>query len=309
MQTRFGPQRRSERLHRDTQPQSLARSSGARPLKAAIVPRYGPPDVVRLEDLPDPTPAPGEVLVRVRATTVASGDARIRGFDMPGILFWIPARLALGVRRPRRRVLGTEFAGVVDAVGDNVTRFTPGDRVFGMASFSKPTGAHAELLTIAAEGMIEPMPAGMTFEEAGCLCFGLHTADHFLLKGAKIQPGERVMIIGASGAVGCAAVQLAKHADAHVTAVCSTRHIDLMHSLGADAVIDYTKESYTDQGDARARYDLVFDTVGATSPSACRGVLAQNGRFIALVLDGKTIIQTLWYALSRRMKVLTGVAA
>lgn len=277
-------------------------------MKAAIVPRYGPPDVVRIVDLPDPSPAPGEVLVRVRATTVSSGDARVRGFRVPGV-FWIPARLALGVLRPRRRVLGTEFAGVIEAVGDGVTRFAPGDRVFGMASFSKPAGTHAELLTIAADGLLEPMPAGMDFNEAGCICFGLLTARHFLQKATTIRPGERVLIIGASGAVGCAAVQLAKHVGAHVTAVCSSRHIELVRSLGADDVIDYTAGSYTDRTAGRGVYDVVFDAVGATSPASCREVLAIGGRFVAVVIDSKLIAQALRYSVSRKLKVVLGVAS
>lgn len=275
-------------------------------MRAAIVPRYGVPDVVQIVDLPDPSPAPGEVLVRVRATTVTSGDARVRGFRVPGV-FWIPARLALGVIRPRRRVLGTEFAGVVESVGERVTRFKPGDWVFGMASFSKPTGTHAELLTIEADGLVEPMPAGMDFDEAGCSCFGLLTARHFLQKAAETQPDERVLIVGASGAVGCAAVQLAKHVGAHVTAVCSSRRIDLLRSLGVDEIIDYTKEPYTDRARIREPYDMVFDAVGATSPMACRHVLARGGRFILNVIDTKKLVQALWYSMAGKMKVLMGI--
>ncbi len=252
-------------------------------------------------------PAAGEVLVRVRATTVASGDARVRGYNVPG-LFWIPARLALGVLRPRRRVLGTEFAGVVEAVGAGVTRFEPGDRVFGMASFSKPMGTHAELLTIAADGLVEPMPAGMDFDEAGCVCFGLLTARHFLQKSAKVQAGERVLIVGASGAVGCAAVQLAKYVGAHVTAVCSSRHVGLIRALGADEVIDYTAESFTEVADGGA-YGVVFDAVGATSPAACLGVLADGGRFVAIVMDTKTVVQAIWCSLTKRTRVIMGVAS
>lgn len=277
-------------------------------MKAAIVPRYGPPEVVRITELPDPSPAPGEVLVRVRATTVASGDARVRGFNVPGV-FWIPARLALGILRPRRRVMGTEFAGVIESVGKGVANFKPEDRVFGMASFSKPTGTHAELLTIEADGLIEPMPAEMDFDEAGCICFGLLTARHFLQKAAKIQSGERVLIVGASGAVGCAAVQLAKHVGAHVTAVCSSRNVELVRSLGADEIIDYTKASYTDRAGDLGKYDIVFDAVGATSPAACRRVLARGGRFIPVVIVAKTIAQALWYSLSGKMKVILGIAS
>lgn len=275
-------------------------------MRAAIISRYGPPDVVRIIDLPDPSSAPGEVLVRVRATTVSSGDARVRGFNVPGV-FWIPARLALGILRPRRRVMGTEFAGVIESVGEGVTDFKPGDRVFGMASFSKPTGTHAELLTIDAEGLVEPMPAEMDFDEAGCICFGLLAARHFLQKTAKVRPGERVLIVGASGAVGCAAVQLAKHVGAHVTAVCSSRHIDLVRSLGANEIIDYNKASYIDRADGHELYDIVFDAVGATSPAACRRVLAQGGRFISVVMDAKTIAQALWYSVSRKIRVIMGI--
>ena len=277
-------------------------------MKAAIVPRFGPPELIELRELPDPVPATGQVLVRVRATTVSSADARIRAFRVPGI-FWLPARLALGVIRPRRRVLGTEFAGTVEAIGQGVSRFAPGDRVFGMASFSAPIGAHAELLTIDEHAMIDHMPEGMTFEEAGCLCFGLHTARHFLERAAKLQPGERVLIIGSSGAVGCAAVQLARHLGAHVTAVCSTRHIDLMHTLGAHEVIDYTQQSYTDPLDEQNRYDLILDTVGASTPLACRHVIASGGRFVAVVADARLFIQLIRCALTRSVRVITGTAS
>lgn len=275
-------------------------------MKAAIIPRYGPPYVVRIVDLPDLSPAVGEVLVRVRATTVSSGDARVRGFNVPGV-FWIPARLALGILRPRRRVMGTEFAGVIESVGEGVTRLKPGDRVFGMASFSTPTGTHAKLLTIEADGLVEPMPAEMDFDEAGCICFGLLAARHFLQKAAKVRPGERVLIVGASGAVGCASVQLAKHAGTHITAVCSSRHVELMRSLGADQVIDYTKGPWVGPAAGDEPYDVVLDAVGATSPAMCRSVLSDNGRFIAIVMSAKTIVQALWYSVSGKMKVIMGI--
>ena len=277
-------------------------------MRAAIVPRYGPPEVVRLVDLPDPVPAFGEVLVRVRATTVSSGDARIRAFRVPGV-FWVPARIALGVMRPRRPVLGTEFAGVVEGVGEGVSRFAPGDRVFGMVSFSARSGAHAELVAIAADAMIDRMPEGMTFDEAGCLCFGLHTARHFLERAGKLQPGERVLVIGASGAVGCAVVQLARRLGAHVTAACSTRHVALMTELGADAVIDTTRRSYTDLLDGDDGYDVVVDTVGASTPRACRRIMADGGRFVAVVADARLLAQALLSALTRSGRVITGTAS
>jgi len=277
-------------------------------MKAAITTRYGPPEVVKLMDVPDPVPGPGEVLVRIRATTVSSGDARVRGFNMPGV-FWIPGRLALGIVRPRRKVLGTEFAGVIEGAGEGVTWFRPGDRVFGMSSFSSPFGTHAELITIKADGLVKPMPEGLSFEDAGCLCFGLLTARHFLQKAAGLRAGERVLVIGAAGAVGCATVQLAKQVGAHVTAVCSTRSLDLVRSLGADEVIDYTAESYCETDEIHDRYDVIIDTIGASSPFACRRVLAQNGRFVAVVMNAKVIVQTLLSKLSRSKRVIVGVAS
>lgn len=277
-------------------------------MRAAIVPRYGPPEVVRLIELPDPTPKPGEVLVRVRATSVSSADARIRAFRVPGV-FWLPARLALGVLRSRRRVLGAEFAGVVENVGVGASRFAPGDRVFGMVPFSAASGAHAELVTIAEDAMIDRIPSGMSFEQAGCMCFGMHTARHFLVRAAELAPGERVLVIGASGAVGCAAVQLARYIGAHVTAVCSTRHVDLMRELGADAVIDYTRQSYTEPLDSCERYAVVVDAVGASSPLACRRVMVDGGRFVAVVANTRLIVQAIWCSLFRSVRVITGAAS
>lgn len=277
-------------------------------MKAAIAPRYGPPEVIQIIEVPDPVPAPGEVLVRVRATTVSSADARIRAFRVPGV-FWVVARLALGVTRPKRSVLGGEFAGIVQAVGEGVTRFTPGDRVFGMVSYSAKRGTHAELVTMPQDAMIETMPVGMAFDEAGCLCFGLHTARHFLERVAALRSGDRLLVVGASGAVGCAMVQLARSIGAHVTAVCSSRHIDLMHDLGADAVIDYTQQSYTQPLDDPHKYDVVVDTVGATTPLACRPLIADGGRFIALVADAGVLAQALWCSLTRSMRVSIGAAA
>lgn len=277
-------------------------------MRAAITTRYGPPEVIVLKDVPDPEPGPGEVLVRIRATTVSSGDARVRGFNVPAV-FWIPGRLALGVFRPRRKVLGTEFAGIIEDTGEGATRFQPGDRVFGMSSFSAPDGAHAEFITIKADGLVEPIPDDLSFEDAGCLCFGLLTARHFLQKKAELQAGERVLVIGAAGAVGCAAVQLAKHLGAHVTAVCSTRSLELAWSLGADEVIDYTAESYLVPEETRERYDVIIDTIGASSPFACRRVLARDGRFIAIVMNTKIIAQTFLSKLTRSMRVIVGVAS
>lgn len=278
-------------------------------MQAAIARRYGAPDVVQLREVPTPSPGAGEVLVRVRATSVTSGDARVRGFNMPRPVFWLPARAALGLFRPRRAILGTEFAGEVAELGAGVTRFQVGDAVFGMKSFGEPQGSHAEYLTIASDGLIEPKPSCMSFEEAGCVAFGLHTARHFLQKQAHIHAGQRIMIIGAAGAVGCAAVQLAKYAGAHVTAVCSTRNVELLESLGADRVLDRTKDAYTRPQSSERPYDVVLDAVGASSLSQCSSVLAQDGTFIAVVMGAREIVQALVQNRAGKRRIVIGVAS
>ncbi len=245
-------------------------------MKAAVCTAYGGPAAVRIVDVPDPKPAAGEVLVRIRATTVSSGDARIRGARFPAG-FALPARLALGVRGPRKRILGTELAGVVEAIGADVTRYQPGDRVFAFPGIGM--GCHAELKTVREDGALAPIPEGLSFEEAAAISFGGATALHFLRKVAAVQRGERVLINGASGAVGSAAVQLARHFGTQVTAVCSSANADLVRSLGAEYVIDYQTADFCAQG---AKWDVILDTVGNTSLARCRPALAANGRLLLL---------------------------
>ena len=237
-------------------------------MKAAVVTRYGSPDVVKVRDAPRPAPAAGEVLVRVHATTVSRTDC---GELRPGVI----GRLLFGLRRPRRTIFGMDFAGVVEAVGADVTAFRPGDRVFGMCP-SRSNGAHAEYVCIPADGPIAVMPANARFDEA-VVCEGAYYADSGLRK-FHVGPGHRILIYGASGAIGSAAVQLAKAYGAHVTAVVPTRHLELARSLGADRVIDYAAQDFSRIGE---RFDFVLDAVGKVSFFRCRRLLTPDGSFMA----------------------------
>lgn len=244
-------------------------------MKALTYTQYGSPDVIRISDLPKPTPAAGEVLVRVHASAVNTGDWRLRAAAFPGILA-LPGRLMFGVRRPKHTRLGSEFAGTVEAIGEGVTRFAPGDAVFGM---SVGGGASAEYLTIAEDAAIAPMPEGIGFDEAAALPFGGQTALSFLVDYANIQPGQRVLVVGASGGVGSYAVQIAKAFGAHVTGVASGANLHFVSGLGANAVIDYRT---SDLATLSERFDVIFDTVGSLSPRAARRLLKKGGRFLPL---------------------------
>ena len=235
-------------------------------VRAVVYDRYGPPDVLRLEDVEQPVPGSDEVLIRIRATTVNRTDCGWR----QGKPFF--ARFFTGVRRPKRRILGSELAGEVAAVGAAVTEFEVGDRVFGASGFD----AHAEFALKQESSPLAHMPAGMTFEEAAAVCDGAIIAMACLSR-AKLRAGRRILVYGASGSIGTAAVQLAKGLDADVTAVCNTKNLDLVSSLGADRVIDYTEEDFTTNGET---YDVVFDAVGMHSFRRCRRSLKPGGLFI-----------------------------
>lgn len=271
-------------------------------MKAYVYRRYGGPEVVELAEVPTPTPGANEVLVRVVATTVSSGDWRVRTLDVPKGL-GVFVRLALGVTRPRQPIMGTELSGVVEAVGANVTRFREGDAVFAFPGGKM--GAHAEYVTLPEDGPVARKPEGLGFEEAAALCFGGCTALDFLNKAA-IQHGEKLLVIGASGAVGSALVQLGKARGAEVTGVTSTRNLDLVRSLGADHVIDHTKESATK---GAVHYDVIADTVGATTFADSKTVLAKGGRFLAIAGGLADMLSTMRPAGAARQKVLAGPAA
>jgi NADPH:quinone reductase-like Zn-dependent oxidoreductase len=238
-------------------------------MKAAVHTRYGPPDVVRIAEVDKPAANDNQVLVKVHATTVNRTDCGLRAAK-PFIV-----RFFTGLRRPRATVLGNEFAGVVEAVGGGVTSFEVGDRVFGFNGVS--FGAHAEYLTIPEDGSLATMPANSTFEEAAASTEGSHYALSFLRK-AKIRGGQDVLVNGATGAIGSAAVQLLKHLGANVTAVCDTKHVELVRGLGADRVIDYTAEDFTRD---RQTYDVVLDAVGKSWFGRCRRLLKPGGIYLS----------------------------
>jgi NADPH:quinone reductase-like Zn-dependent oxidoreductase len=247
-------------------------------VKVAFVARYGPPEEVGFRDLPTPSPAAGEVRIRVLATAVTAGDWRIRSGVMPR--GFSPLRgIALGFGGPRKGVLGTDAAGVVDAVGADVTRFKVGDPVFAFPGSA--LGCHAEFLVIRADGRVAPKPANLSFEEAAAIPFGGMTALDFLRRG-QVREGERVLVNGASGNVGSATVQLAKHLGAHVTAVCSAPNAALVRSLGADEAIDYRT---CDFASGRMRFDVVVDWVGNAPYRRVQHILLPRGRLLAVLAN------------------------
>jgi NADPH:quinone reductase-like Zn-dependent oxidoreductase len=231
-------------------------------MKAVVHDRYGPPEVQRLEDVERPVPKEGEVLVRVLATSVTRSDCGNRAAD-PFFL-----RVFTGLRRPKNRIGGMELAGVVEVVGPGVSEFQVGDEVFGVRS-----GAHAEYVCVREQGALAHKPASMSVEEAAAVCDGVIIARACLRK-CELREGQSILIYGASGSIGTAAVQLAKHAGAHVTAVCNTKNVELVRSLGADEVVDYLQEDFTKNGKT---YDVIFDAVGKHSFRRCRRSLKPGG--------------------------------
>ena len=272
-------------------------------MKAAVYERYGPPNVVEVKEVEKSAIKDDEVLIRIRATTVSSGDWRVRSLDMP-LGFGLLARPILGFFGPRQPILGAELAGDIEAVGKDVTKFKVGDAVFAFPGAS--LGCHAEYRAMPEGGAIALKPASLSYEEAAALSFGGTTALDFLKTKGNIQRGEKVLVIGASGTVGSAAVQLAKHFGAEVTGVCSTANLGLVTSIGADKVIDYTKEDFVKNGKT---YDIIFDAAGTTSFSHCKGSLNENGRLLMVLAGLPAMAQIPWAALTSNKKVFAGPAA
>jgi len=266
-------------------------SGKATRVRAAVCTKYGPPEVLQVKEVEKPTPKDNQVLIRISATTVTSGDVRLRKAD-PFIV-----RFFAGLTRPKRPILGSELAGEIEAVGKDVKRFKPGDQVFGAG-----VSTYAEYTCLLEKGPRATKPANMTFGEAAAIPFGALSALHFLRKG-NIQRGQKVLIYGASGAVGTAAVQLAKHFGADVTGVSSTANLALVKSLGADAVIDYTKENFAKP----ATYDLIFHTVGKISFFAGMKSLKRGGVYASALFLGP-VLQKLWGSVTGRKRVIGGIA-
>lgn len=260
-------------------------------MKAAVYEKYGSPDVLQIQQVEKPTPKDNEILVKVYATSVTAGDTRMRAFRVPSGLEWIGARLYLGVLKPRRKILGMELAGEVEAVGQSVTRFKPGDQVFA-STFQSNFGGYVEYKCLPEDTIVARKPANMTHEEAATVPIGGMTAA-YMLQNADIQNAHHVLIYGASGSVGTFAVQIAKCFGAAVTGVCSTANLDMVKSIGADRVIDYTKEDVTQSGET---YDIIFDTVGKFPRAHAKGLLKPDGRYISVASSpNKEKIETLLF--------------
>ncbi len=271
-------------------------------MKAVICPKYGPPDVLRLEEVEKPVPKADEVLIRVHAATVARGDCELRSLKVPFLLNLL-LRIGFGFRGPRKRILGQELAGEVESVGKHVKRFKRGDRVFALTGLR--LGAYAEYDCLPEKGLIAAKPANITYEEAAAVPVGGLHALHFLRK-PKIQGGQKVLINGAGGSIGTFAVQLAKSFGAEVTGVDIAGKLDMVRSIGADHVIDYSKEDFTKSGET---YDVIFDVVGKSSFSGCMRSLKENGFYLLGNPGLSQPVRALWASRKSGKKVIGGMTS
>jgi NADPH:quinone reductase-like Zn-dependent oxidoreductase len=268
-------------------------------MKAIVYESYGPPEVLQLKEVEKPTPRNNEVLIKTYAATVTSGDWRVRSLNVP-TGFGLIMRLVFGVSRPKQPILGSELAGVIESVGRDVSKFKVGDPVFAFSDTAM--GCHAEYKCMPQDGAVVLKPPSLSYDEAAALSFGGTTALDFLRRG-KLQSGESVLVNGASGAVGTAAVQLAKHFGAIVTGVCSTTNVELVRSLGAAHVIDYTQEDFTQNGKT---YDVIVDTVGTAPFSRSKASLKEGGRLLLLVAGLPAMLKAPWASITSSKKVIAG---
>lgn len=267
-------------------------------MKAIVYQKYGSPDVLEMREVAKPAPRDDEILVKVHATTATVADVRSRSFTVPRSV-WLPARISLGLRKPLKAILGVELAGEVESVGKDVKRFRKGDPVFAAALIS--FGAYAEYKCLPEDAAISIKPSNLTYEEAAALPIGARTALHYLRK-ANIQPGQKILVYGASGSVGTYAVQLAKYFGAQVTGVCSTANVELVRSLGADRVIDYTKEDFSKNAET---YDVILEAVDKSSFSACMKALKKDGVY-QNVTTPLPSIQMLWTKITSSKQLMLG---
>ena len=252
-------------------------------MKAIIITKYGSPKVLQLQDVPKPTPKENEILIKVKAANVTTADTMMRKGNP-----WY-GRLFIGLTKPKYPIAGTGFSGTIEAVGGSVQRFQVGDEVFGESVFG--AGANAEYLCVSEDGLVGVKPKNVAHEVLACVCDGPLTSWNYLKEMANVKSGQRVLINGASGSLGSAAVQLANYLGAEVTAVCSSSNFDMVRSLGADHAIDYTKVDFTKTAN---RYDVIFDTVGKSSFPACKEILNKNGTYLSPVLSMPLLVQMLW---------------
>ena len=260
-------------------------------MKAVICSQYGSADVLELQDIEKPTVKSGEVLVKIMASSTTAADSMMRqGVPVFGRLF-------LGLRKPKFPITGTGFAGIIEELGEGVKNYKVGDKVFGESALG--AGTNAEYVCVSQDAVLMPMPANISFEEAAPLCDGALTSINFLQDVSHIKPGQRVLINGAAGSLGTAAVQLAKHYGAHVIGVCSTQNISLVKSLGAHEVIDYTRQDFCNNA---GKYNIIYDTVGKRHFNECKKVLEEDGEFISPVLNLKLLFQMLFTSIFKGKK-------
>ncbi|UYP48671.1 Acryloyl-coenzyme A reductase [Candidatus Lokiarchaeum ossiferum] len=267
-------------------------------MKAIVRTKYGAPEVLKLEEIEKPIIKENEILIKVHATSVTPMDYRVRSGKVP---LWPISKILIGFWKPKQKILGTEVSGEVVEIGNAVKKFKIGDKVFGTGE-----NVYAEYFIATEKNKLELMPDSMSFEQGASVYFGFISAIHFLKRIANIQRGQRILINGASGGVGVFAVQLANQFGAEVTGVCSSKNVDLVRSLGAKRVIDYTKADFTKE--KNQKYDLIFDIVGKSSFSKCRKLMTKNGIYLNIIPSFKLFIQMLWTSKLGKKKVITGIA-
>lgn len=267
-------------------------------MKAVVFKRYGEPEVLQIVKLKKPIPKANEVAVRIHATSVTAEDPKMRGFNHPPLLKF-PVGLMFGFKKPKNPVLGIEFSGTIETLGDKVKNYKSGDQVFGYTGLN--FGAYAEYKCMPENGLMHLKPETLSFEESACMVNGPLSALVYLKKKGHIKKGDNVLIYGASGSVGTAAVQLAKYFGANVTGVCSTKNIKRVQSIGADFVIDYTKEDFTRNGE---KFDMIFDTVGKTSMKECMKLLKPKGKYLLTEFGFPHVLAAIYTSLFKSKKVI-----